>query len=327
MKLAIGKLYSTELERLCLSHLPLADPRETQGLDYAFASGDEKIVIANDPVIGVPLDTYGHFAVHYSAGDVACSGVNPRYLNLGIYMPPETTSEWLMNTCKALGNEAKRFELKVLGGHTGVYHGLSQPLISTACIAFRTAQNPHPKIPKQGDQILMVGTYGYEFAWFLSRTAPEILENLASPKKLRSLKRDLSPFNVISPALLAWKSGGKFVHDITEGGLSAALIDLSRQAHLGLTVRANDVPLEDLGKNAVQSVGGDLFSTSSFGCILVVVDPEKREQVETSFIREGYRTACIGEFKQGSTLSYLDDASMRPIQRGIDAYTFLTQRL
>ncbi|MHA1713968.1 MAG: AIR synthase related protein, partial [Candidatus Ranarchaeia archaeon] len=245
MKLGVGKLYSAELEKYCLRYLPLADPLKGRRPDFSFDPVNPDMIVATDPVIGVPLDTYGYFSVHYSAGDVACSGVSPQYITLGVYLPPNTSSSWLRDTCKQIGIEARRHGIRVLGGHTGVYHGLIQPIISTTCIGFRSKNDPVPVTPQINDKILLAGPYGYEFNWFLGHNLALVKEIYTDIGDFEEFKQDLKPLDVITPAKLAWRLGASFVHDITEGGLSAALLDIARLSGLNPIVDVSEIPWDE----------------------------------------------------------------------------------
>ena len=327
MKLGIGKLYSNELQEYCLQHLPLADALGGHRPDYSSIQGGSNLCIATDPVIGVPLDTYGYFAVHYSAGDLACSGVDPEFLNLGIYLPPESTSEWLSLTCTTLGNEAKRQGMKVLGGHTGVYHGLTQPLISTTSIGFRQSKHPIPQKPQEHDQILLAGAYGFEFVWYLSYIAPHLLRNSSATVDIDQIRTRINALDVITPSKLAWKYGAHFIHDITEGGLSSALLDLSRFGELNPLVNVTSIVWDSLSEKMIAKIGGDALSTSSFGCILIVTPPSNVDNIVSGFTSKNIPVSVIGEMTAGAGPIYYDGDQKRPITLGTDPYTHLTLKL
>lgn len=323
MRLKIGKLYSSELENFCLQHLPLADELGGHRLDFSTVLGKTNLCIATDPVIGVPLETYGYFAVHYSSGDLACSGVTPEFLNLGIYMPPDTSSDWLASTCKQLGEEARNHGIKILGGHTGVYQGLNHPLISTTSIGFRKPNDPIPQQAHKGDKILLTGSYGFEFLWALSHHSPERLRDVISSTELKTVKHNLKVLDVITPSRLAWANGAHFVHDITEGGLSAALLDLSRIHKLSPIVNTSSIPWHHQSRTLIEQIEGDLLSTSSFGSILIVTPPASATKLLQAFASQEIPIAAIGYFKDSDIPMYTGDEESTPISLGVDPYTHI----
>jgi hydrogenase maturation factor len=147
MTLPKGKLGITGLERLVFPHLPRVDDSRKVTLDYAATTVEGKLYVASDPVIGIPLQYYGFFAVHYSATDVAMAGAVPQYLNLGIYYPPNTEESWLTSTVQQIGQEAEKLNLRIIGGHTGGYtmgcNFLSSP--RPVLVFFQKVYPNHPK--------------------------------------------------------------------------------------------------------------------------------------------------------------------------------------
>ena len=324
MKLGIGKLYRKELEQYCLRYLPLANKEVSYNLDYAFDPARQDLVIATDPVIGVPLGYYGYFAVQYSAGDVACSGVRPRYLNLGIYMPPGTETQWLETTSRDIGVEARRHNIRILGGHTGVYPGLTTPLISTTCVGISDENRYNPQSIVAGDHIYLLGQYGYEFAWVVSHLPPSTLLPYTDfdPKLYQ---RNLTPMDIVTSSKAAWKSGATFLHDITEGGLSAALLDIAEQAHLVPQVYTEEIKWDTSFQYLVKKIHGDLYSTSSFGSLIAIVSSGNTKDFESRIKDHQIPYACVGSFEKNGVPRYIEKTQQRRIIRGIDGYTRLAE--
>jgi hydrogenase maturation factor len=277
-----------------LSYLPSV---EAPRLDFSVTQTLGGFLIsASDPVIGVPLNYYGFFSVHYSAGDVALSGIRPQFLILGVYYPPDSDSAWLENNMNVLGNEAKKYNIKVLGGHTGAYDGLETPIFSTTALAFTSEKQNilNPQNLKSGDSLIIVGPVTREISWAVANYKPDIFTKHceATPEETAS---DLSYLTVLDSAIRAADNGAIAMHDLAEGGLITALQEFSNASDLGIEINSELIPWDDYGYTLVNELNGDIFSASSFGSILIGTKSEFAENIIRTF-KSIRPCAIVGEF-------------------------------
>ncbi len=278
MKLHKGKLTLKELQRLVLSYISSV---ETPRLDFSVAQTASGFLIsASDPVIGVPLNHYGFFSVHYSAGDVSLSGIRPQYLILGIYYPPGFDSAWLENNMDILGKEAKKYDIKILGGHTGAYDGLQTPIFSTTAFTFTSEERNilNPQNLKPGDSLIIVGPVTREIAWAVANFKPVIFSEHCETKP-EDIASDLSYLTVLDCAIKAAENGAIAMHDLAEGGLITALNEFANASSLGIELDSDLIPWDNLGYTLVTALDGDIFSASSFGSILIGASNENTEDI------------------------------------------------
>ena len=321
MKLHKGKLTLTELERFVLSSLPSVEkPR----LDFSVISFDGGAMIsASDPVIGIPLDHYGFFSVHYSAGDVSLSGIRPQYLILGIYYPPDFDSEWLENNMNILGKEAKKYDIQVLGGHTGAYDGLQTPIFSSTALAFTNEKRNilNPQNLKSGDSLIIVGPVTREIAWAMANFKPDIFSEHLEIKS-EEIASDLSYLTVLDCAINAAENEAVAMHDLAEGGLITALQELANASNLGIEVNSELIPWDDYGIALVTALDGDVFSASSFGSILIGIRAELAEGIVKEF--KSIRPCAIaGQFTSKKNVIFKKNGKELKIKKKEDIYSKL----
>jgi len=323
-----GKLEQNELERLVFRHLPRVPDQREAPLDYAMAEAEGQLIAATDPVVGVPRDCYGFFALHYPATDVAMAGASPRYLTLGIYYPPGTPESWLEEAMRQLGAEARSLGVQVLGGHTGGYDGLTAPLISSTCLGLLPASWQPPEPPRPGHTIIAAGPVARETLWFLAHTDPAGIDDLLGEKERRRLASDLTPFTLAPLALSLWQVPGiSLLHDLAEGGIAMALNELRRSTGLGATIRYEDIPWDPQALLLCQRRGWNPLSCSSFGSLLAVVSPQATEQVLEALHRRGRPAKAIGILTKKPDLLLAWKEKTSPLQPGHDPYRDYTGRL
>lgn len=327
MSLPKGKLKLQDLERLVFPHIPRSDDPRQVRLDYATTSIQGNLVVASDPVLGIPLRFYGFFAVHYSATDVAMAGATPQYLTTGIYYPPNTNETWLTNTLKQLGKEANQHNIQILGGHTGGYDGLQIPLITTTCFGELAGEPRLPTNVKVGDAIIAVGPVGRETLWFLTNVEPTLVDAILPRSRSEEVAEDLTPFGVIPVAQSLPNDQVTLMHDLAEGGLATGLMELQRATNLGLTVQYEAIPWDEIGLGLFEYLNWNPLHCSSFGSFLIVVSQEVVDnmlQILTKFDRE---SAIIGQFtrKKQILIEYPD--SSKPLEPGEDPYQRFTSEI
>jgi hydrogenase expression/formation protein HypE len=269
-------------------------------LDFSrLPAAGEDLLISCDPVIGIPPEYYGFSAVHVPGADIAVAGVRPRYLELGVYYPPDYSAEWLDKNMRELGDEARRLSIQILGGHTGGYDGLTLPLISSTCIGIVEDKLLSPSNIKPDDKLIISGPVTHEMAVFLSFVETDKLRRILGAKRTSELRNEVRTLTIIEPALAAAEAGARAMHDVAEGGTSLALKEMSEASKLGIILEFDKVPWSKEGLLAVEAYAADPLSASSFGSILIA-SPEARVNEIIDALRGFGRPAKeAGYFFQG----------------------------
>jgi hydrogenase maturation factor len=274
---------------------------ETINLDFSrLSTSHGELVISCDPIIGIPPDYYGFSAVHVPGADIAVAGVRPRYMELGVYYPPNYSAEWLERNMRDLGDEARRLGIKIIGGHTGGYDGLSQPLISSTCIGVIENRLLMPSQIEAGDRLLISGPVTHELAIFLSYVEAGKMEKLLGTKKTADLRKDIRRITVIEPALAAAEAGARAMHDIAEGGTALALKEFSEASRLGIEFDYDLIPWSSEGLSVTEEFDADPLSTSSFGSLLIAVRQDHVERVLDALGKQGRPAREVGYFLENT---------------------------
>jgi hydrogenase maturation factor len=282
--LGLGKVSPEVLERSVFSLLPMeAEPT----LDGGTFSLDGKAVIAHSPSIGVPLDALGFFAFHYAASNVAARFGRPRHLVTGIYLPLETRERDLRTISQNLGEEAKRYGVSVVAVSLKKYYGLEIPLITTTCIGEPVGKTVRPK---PGDRIFILSSVGGEAVW---------LERLSSGGG----DEDFRNYTPLPYALRMHDIPGvRLMHDVSEGGVKRALLEVSSANDRRIDVDSSLVDYAD----GAEALGQDVLRAPSYGALIVVVDPESRAKVQEVCRELDVPAADAGVLSEGEGL-YIDD--------------------
>ncbi len=327
MSLSKGKLSLAELNRLVFPHLPRVEDDRKVSLDYVTTQVNGNLVVASDPVIGVPLQYYGFFAVHYSATDVAMAGATPQYLTLGIYYPPETNENWLIDTVTDLGKEAELLNLKILGGHTGGYDGLQTPLITSTCFGILPEKYEHPPQIKAGNVLIAVGPLARETLWFLANVEPSNVDAIVSRSRREKIAIDLSPFSVAALVNTLPKEDILLMHDLAEGGLATGLNELQTATGFGIHIQYNSIPWDEVAISLFDYLGWNPLHCSSFGSFLIITSPEAADPLIQSIRNSAREAAIIGTFTKKKKIIVEYPHETKRLKSGKDPYQRFTSKL
>ena len=255
-RIGLGKITKKDFNRLVKPYIPV-DKIELDGATVPLSG---QSIIAHSPSIGVPVDTLGFFAFHYSASNVACKFGIPSHLISGIYLPINTKERDLEVIAKVLGEEAIKFGVKITAGQTGSYYGLGIPLITSTCIGRVIRKSEKPK---EGDKVLIINEIGGESVWL--KELREGVSNINWKK-----------FTPLSAALMLQKINSvKMMHDVSEGGVIGALLEVVEDS----LVRINISTSELVFAKGSQEIISDVLRGPSYGTLLVIVDSENACQV------------------------------------------------
>jgi hydrogenase maturation factor len=270
--LGLGKVSSEVMRRSVFPFLPMEG---TPDLDGGVVRLTGNMVVAHSPSIGVPLEALGFFAFHYAASNVAVRLGTPRHLVTGIYLPLKTREKDLRTIAKGLGEEAGRYGVTIVAGQTATYSGLEIPLLTTTCIGEPVRE---AVIPRPGDKVLMAGEVGGEAVW---------LDTVSRG----SGGEEWGEFTPLEAALsLQEVEGVRLMHDISEGGVKKALLEIAEARGVGLEVDSSKIQFS----RGADKLGQDLLRAPTYGSLLVVVDPGAVADTERACAGAGVPLCEIG---------------------------------
>jgi predicted fused transcriptional regulator/phosphomethylpyrimidine kinase/hydrogenase maturation factor len=257
---------SAEVGKLSLAAVlrELAEVGVKPELDANEADG---LLAAVNPAVGVPDDLLGFFAFHYSASNVAAAFGKPEFALLDLVLPPGYPEGKAFSIIRSFASECRKYGVRLVGGHTGRYEGAEYPIASSAVIGRRVRAR---RAPAEGDDVYLVGVVGAEAAW-LTGAEVELEELTPLPKALK----------------LQGAEGLKLLHDVSEGGLLGALLEVSTFYRSSIAVERGRVPVHPRAPRL-----GELLSLPSYGALVAVA--EEGSRLEDLCSREGLECSWIG---------------------------------
>jgi thiamine-monophosphate kinase len=291
----------TEDDLIARYFVPIAGPgalglRDDAALLTPPAGHD--LVLTKDAVVaGVhffaddPPASIARKALRVNVSDLAAKGADPLGFLLALAMPHGLPDAWLAEFARALGDDARRYAIPLLGGDTVSTPGplmLSVTALGSVpegCMVARTGVRP-------GDLIYVSGTIGDAALGLKLRLDAALGKNLSEAQRAHLLARYLEPRprHALRHALRDFAHGGMDVSD----GLVGDVTKMLHASGCGAVIRLADVPqsdaahaLDDLFETAI--TGGDDYE------LLASVGPPQAQAFEAAAHLAGVEVTCIGE--------------------------------
>ncbi len=319
--LPLGKLPPDLLDNI-IQKAPLFDPKVIlgpgTGLDCAVIdNGDHYLVYKSDPIT-FTADNIGWYSVQINLNDLATTGAKPKWMLSTLLLPEnQTTPELVEKIAQQLYQAASFYKISLIGGHTEITHNLDRPLLISTLIGEVAKNNLiTPKGAQTGDRILLTKGIPIEATAILAADFGDQLLEVLSPTQIEMAKKYLFDpgISIYREARLAAEIGGvTAMHDPTEGGLAAALWELSIASDKQLLVNPDKIYISELSAAICHFFEINPFFSIASGALLLTVSPNKSQQIIDA-CREN-NIACFEIGKVGQVGVDVLNTQTHPLQR------------
>ena len=285
-RLSSGKLPA---EMLFAALRPVLDQRVVQGpglgRDAAIIElGDLALVATSDPITFVDAQA-GKLAVTINANDILSVGAEPEWLLATILAPVGSSPEELEALLADLQEACDDSGIALVGGHTEVTDAVNRTVVS--CTMIGTA--PREQIvrsdgARDGDLMIQAGAAAVEGTAILGHTV---------------LLDDPGISIAVAARVLRDVDGVQAMHDVTEGGIATAALELAEAAGLSLELQADDILWLPETTAVCAARGLDPLGLLGSGTLLAAVDPQAADSALAALHDAGVRATLIGTVKAG----------------------------
>lgn len=308
MPLRTGKLSPATLQSIVLNRLGVLRQdvlvHAALGEDSAVIDfGDSVCVVSTDPITGAAANM-GWLAVHISCNDVAANGAEPVGVLPTLLLPEGASEEDIRRLMEEVVAAAEELGVEVLGGHTEVTPGITQPIISLTAIgrapksAYVTSAGARP-----GDAILISKSAALEGTSILASDFASVLVPVVGEEVLARGKELVRQLSVVREGLTAARHGATALHDATEGGVLGAVFEMAEASGVGLELRPEVVPILPETQAICAALGADPLRLISSGSMLIAA-PDG-EQMSRFLAEAGVSATVIGRFTEAGSGRWL----------------------
>ncbi|PKO18536.1 MAG: AIR synthase [Chloroflexi bacterium HGW-Chloroflexi-10] len=285
--LPIGKLPPELLESL-LKNIPSYDPKiligPGTGLDCAVIdNGNSYLVFKSDPIT-FTADNIGWYAVQINVNDIVTTGATPKWILTTLLLPEDQTTNSLVEQITTqLIQACAEYEISIIGGHTEITHGIDRSILSATLIGTVNKNDLITPFGVQtGDHILLTKGIPVEATAIIAKNFQQQLIPHMSLEEIETAANFLfhPGISIYKEARLVSQTGAvTAMHDPTEGGLSAALWELSMASQKKLFIRPNAIHIPFLSKRICEITQVDPMQAIASGALLMTVKPDSAQKI------------------------------------------------
>ncbi len=313
-----GKVSETILKRSVLKQFHSRRGEVLQGagvgIDCAKLSlaPDEVLVLSQQSVFGT-MGEIGTLGALRACNNLAAAGAEPVGLLLSILLPERCSEAKLKKIIAQAEAFCAQNKMQIMGGHTAVSAGVSQPVLSVAAVGRQKADRDISSANvRAGMDIVITKWVGLEGTVLLAREkGEELLTRYAAPfvEKAKKLEAYLS---IRSEAAVAVTSGVGAMHDASEGGIFGALWSMAEASGVGLEIDAKKIPIRQETVEVCEFFGVNPYELQSGGSLILAA--EDGNGIVAAMEREGIPAAIVGKATDGNDRVLLNGEEVRYLE-------------
>lgn len=304
----IGKVDPERLASTILGRTGVSDDAVVQGPAYgedtgAIDLGEQTLVINADP-LSLAASDVGTLAMQVVCNDVAASGARPRWVTNTMFLP-EDNAEMLDTITTQLDRTARSLGVAIVSGHTEYAPDLSRPLLSLTGMGL-TERYVSTGGGRPGDVVVIVGAAGLEGTAILAADfRDELLDAGVDPSLIDEAAGYLEDISVL-PAAMALRNLATGMHDPTEGGVLAGLVELATATEAHISISRDRIPLRPATPAICQSLDIDPLRTFGSGALLATIPADQVAAAKQQLSTEQLEASIIGEIRHGEGILEVD---------------------
>ena len=291
----IGKLDPETLQTV-LDQTGAENPALLTGAAYgedaaAIDHGDETLVVSSDPV-SLAAEAAGTLGVHVACNDIAVAGADPEFLTNVIFLPDDEP-QTIETLTSQLDAAAEAIGVTIVGGHSEYVPTLSRPLLSLTAFG-RTDSYVPTSGAEPGDAVLLTTGAGIEATGIIATDFAAALRTRGVDEPtIDRATSFLTEISVLADAR-AVRDVATAMHDPTEGGVRAGLVELAAAAGVDVVVDRKSVPVRSETEAVCAAMDVDPLRVFGSGSLLATVPSDSVEAATASLAEAGIETAVIG---------------------------------
>jgi hydrogenase expression/formation protein HypE len=277
------------------------------GVDNAIVRvGRGRVMVATaDPLSFIPslgARESAWLSVNLIASDLTTSGLAPQYGIFDFNLPPRMKDSDLSDYWASFHNECKRLGLAIIGGHTGRYAGCDYTVIGGGIMCAIGAEDRYltSRMAKADDDIILTKGAAIETTAVLTRSFPKTVKKALGASLFEQAWRYLRRVSTVRDALTAvsvgvHEEGVTSMHDATEGGVVAAVLELASAAELGAEIDLQSIPIARETREICEFFKIDPLISLSEGSLVITCKPYKTTKVLAKLKAAKIESSVIGQ--------------------------------
>lgn len=272
------------------------------GEDCAVFELKDQILITSDPITGTSKHL-GSLAINISANDIASSGGEPVLAMLTVIATPETPKEEIKEIMIQAETVASKLNIEIAGGHTEFSDAVSKTICSVTMVGV-AKKAINARSMKVGDSVLMTKSIGLESTLIYVNEKETELTDVLTKEEINLAKSYLDLISVVKECKVLSKLETTSMHDVTEGGIKGALIEIFDKNELGANIDVEKISISNVTRKICDHFNVSPYKEISSGC-LIFTTPEPLIAIK-ELGKVGISACVIGQVDKSGELVWKD---------------------
>ena len=318
----VGKITENALKRSVLKQIRTeykGIESAAVGTDCAF-SNEKKTFSAIYPVTENISDP-GFFAVMKAANSLIAQGIRPDHVSVSILLPKDAEEKELKKVVADAITACKMCGTVYGGGHSEVTALVNRVLVTATATGTQgniemkpgtieeTPLNILFQKPRAGQSLVITKWIALEGTAMLAAEKKNELSARYPVPFVEEAKNFKALLDIRNEAGIIAGFQGVSVHDLSSGGVFAALWEMAERAGCGLTVELKKIPVRQETIEICEFFEVNPYEILSGGSLLIATD--KPQALIGSLQAKGIPAALIGRLVQGNDRIIINDDEQR----------------
>lgn len=272
----------------------------------------EILVLKSDPIT-FASSAISQYAVLVNANDIATAGARPRWFMATLLFPRFTTGLTVRHIILELSRYCRKWRIVLAGGHTEITDAVTRPVV-IGMMAGTVPKNRllNKKNIQDGDVMILTKAVAVEGTALIAKEmAAELLKAGMSQAEIGRCAHFLDMIGILPEAEIAMQHNGVIaMHDVTEGGLATAALEMAVACGLGLSVNINAIPVYPETAKICSILNINPLGLISSGCLLIACRPKTALPLINAIESAGIKATAIGHF------TYMHPGRVEPAEPG-----------
>ncbi len=303
----IGKITENALKRSVLKQIRTEFKNVESaavGTDCAFSN--EKKVFSAVATVSEDIDDKGFYAAVKAANSLLAQGIIPDHIELGILLPADALEQELKTIVADAIKGCRICDTVYAGGHTEVSGVVNRSVVTAAAVGYRRNENMTlDRAARAGQSLLVTKWIALEgTAMLAAGRRDELISRYPVPfVDGAAAFRELLDIRPEAKELLGRSDCA--VHDVSTGGILAALWEFAERAGCGLKVDLKKIPIRQESVELCEFFGLNPYMLKSGGALLISCDDA--EGLKNNLMALGINAEIIGRLVEGNDRIIVND--------------------
>lgn len=274
---------------------------------------DEQVVFTNTSLFGDEKDL-AVFAMAHVLNDLWTRGAEPIGVNISILLPPHAYESRLKSMISYAEEVAEGQRIQILNAKAEVSPVLSKSLVTVLGIGKEKKEGLlQSSMGKAGQDVVLVNWIGLEGMLRILREKREELSKRFVPAFLHQIAEQQQYLLAGDELRIAKEFGVSAMHQITEGGILAALWNLAEASGTGIDVDLKKIAIKQETIEVCEHFHLNPYQMTSAGSILLVT--HDGEGLVSRLEKNGKKATVIGRLTDRNEKVIWNDTEKRFVDR------------